>query len=152
VVSASHSPLGVRVLDAINEVDNSDDESAIERFFRQPEAATPRPPIGVAAAPMQSSMYPKTAGIDLAVAQWTPGPVFHVLARVKDRRRPRLADCQHRLDTTHCAAYSTRPMNGAIIWDSPRLSGFRFRLYSADWDELGEFGTIVRTGPSATSS
>jgi hypothetical protein len=69
VVSASHSPLGVRVLDAINEVDNSDDETAIERFFRKPEAATSRPPIGVAATPMQSCMYPKRAGIGLTVAQ-----------------------------------------------------------------------------------
>jgi hypothetical protein len=25
----------------------------------------------------------------------------------------------------------------------PAMSGFRFRLYSADWDELGEFETIV---------
>ncbi len=24
-----------------------------------------------------------------------------------------------------------------------RVSGFRFRLYSAEWDELGEFETIV---------
>jgi hypothetical protein len=34
-------------------------------------------------------------------------------------------------------------MNGAIIWDSPRVSGFRFRLYSDEWDELGEFETVV---------
>jgi hypothetical protein len=27
--------------------------------------------------------------------------------------------------------------------DARRVSGFRFRLYSDDWDELGEFETVV---------
>jgi hypothetical protein len=58
--------------------------------------------------------------------------------------RGSLAD-RHRLRRFRLAAHVLRGyVSGSLhADDARRVSGFRFRLYSDDWDELGEFETIV---------
>ena len=55
------------------------------------------------------------------------------------------------------SAHALRPVPGREraqrrADDAYRLSGFRFRLYSADWDELGEFETTEHRGNTSAGT
>jgi hypothetical protein len=109
----------------VDKFDTPEDETALERFFWNPDPSPPRPTIGLVTVPVEPSVYPESAAV-----VGSPTAVFDILAGDEDCRSPGLADGQYRLAPVVVArggspAASCRHAAEAIAADATRPSPAR---------------------------